>query len=316
LSSFTIKGDLSEKQIEADVAMYLGWCSAGLPFRLLDVDEQETGADKRCDIVVPIYIQFKKSTGLKAAPPEGIRRRVNEGKLQGIRRFRQNKQLADDPTYFFQLRAKAETATDLQHNILLSHHRPQSSFAVYVAPLYLDRANYYDELTKGPRHLDSPWDWRRSDLHRVWDSFTWLSRFDLQPFLRNHISIAPHERVTDHNHYYAYSTAGDEVSWHSPSVIDVGPSRLSDFMSRRVKDIMLGTTDATLSDALEVAHNVLNDLGVPAEYVMRDAESSFDRLRNYGHWLSKEHSIHQFLLCTTQRQRAEVSRIIDELPPY
>ncbi|MFS8054246.1 hypothetical protein QD357_15545 [Rhizobium sp. BR 317] len=47
--SYLLKSQLSEKQIEADVSFYLGWCSNEMPFRLLDIDEQETGADKLFD---------------------------------------------------------------------------------------------------------------------------------------------------------------------------------------------------------------------------------------------------------------------------
>lgn len=216
MPAYHIDSSLTEKQIEADVASYLGWCSKDLPFRLLDVNEQETGADKLSDITVPIYIQFKKSHGLKPLHLVGIKSRKNESPLQSIRRFRSRHGLADNPSLYFQLRAKADGATDFQHNILYAHHRPQKSYAVYVAPLILDLKKYYNELCEGPRYLDDPWAWREGRLLTSWGPGVWLSRYGLQPFLRRHISIAPHQKVTTHNHYYAFSESGDEVSWHSP----------------------------------------------------------------------------------------------------
>jgi hypothetical protein len=121
---------------------------------------------------------------------------------------------------------------------LLSHHRPPSSYAIYVAPLHLDRRVYYDELCAGPRFLSDPWDWQFTELTTSWNLSAWLSRFDRQPFLRNHVSIAPHEAVTDHRHHYAYSEAGDSVTWHSPEVLERGTSRLSDFMSLRTRQLL------------------------------------------------------------------------------
>ncbi|MGT2514561.1 hypothetical protein ACVOMT_10265 [Sphingomonas panni] len=75
-ASYVIEGNLSEKQIEADVAKYFGWCAWGLPFDLRDVDEPLTGADKLSNVTVPIYAQFKKSTGLRrpTAPCSGAGR--------------------------------------------------------------------------------------------------------------------------------------------------------------------------------------------------------------------------------------------------
>jgi len=63
---YQIKSNLSEKQIEADVASFFGWCTAyeiTAPFRLLDVNETtELVPNKFIQIkATVIYIQFKKS---------------------------------------------------------------------------------------------------------------------------------------------------------------------------------------------------------------------------------------------------------------
>lgn len=310
MTSYIIKGDLTERQIEADVATYLGWCARDMPFRLLDVDEQATGADRLSDVMVPIYLQFKKSTGLAALRAPLLKRRANESSLQSVRRFRRKHDLADDPTLYFQLRKKAEGAVELQHNVLLTHHQPARSYAVYVAPLYLDRHLYYKELCQGARQLDDPWEWHRTEVWHDWSAHSWLSRFDRQPFLRNHISIAPHERVDHHNHYYAFSTSGDEVSWHSPAVIDGGPFRLSDFMTARTRELLTGDMPLpTPEDGLAAAAAASRELRGGAADVL-EGEGAFERLRSYGRWLHTAFGIRQVLLCGRRKELEEIRRLL------
>lgn len=306
---FKIDSNLSEKQIEADVAAYLGWCSKSLPFRLLDINEQETGADKLYDVTMPIYIQFKKSLGLRAL---GMVPRTpgHDGPLQRIRHFRARHRLADNPTLCFQLREKSPSAPDYQHNVLFAHNQPQRSYAIYVAPLILDRDSYYRDLCEAPRYLDSPWSWREANLLNSWGPNPWLSRYDLQPFLRKHVSIAPHQRVDTHKHHYAYSEAGDDVSWHSPTLIEGGPFRLSDFMTQRVRELLLG--DEALpspDDALSVASEALSSLDLSPEDIL-SGENSFERLRSYGRWLHKTFEIRQILLCASSKQLWNAQRIV------
>lgn len=296
MSSYIIKGNLTEKQIEADVAMYLGWCASGLPVRLIDVDEQATGADKLYDAVIPIYLQFKKSTGLM--PYDSRRQRA--GALHDIRKYRSDSKLADDPTLYFQLREKAKTALDLQHNILMQHNRPPNTFSSYVAPLHLDRDKYYQELIDGGRYLNL---WFMKNI-TIREKHT-LSIFDLQPFLRNHVSIPPHKSVTDHRHYYAYSVTGDEVSWHSPEPVEGGPFRLSDFMSARLRQLSEAERLPTAQDGVEVAISILERLNVTVEQVI-EGDNPLKKLRSYGRWLHEEHQIRQLLICATSDELRDI----------
>ena len=115
MTKYQIKSNLSEKQIEADVAGYFGYCSKSAPFRLLDTDELKTGADKE-DITLEnngglIYIQFKKSEGLRAVSEIQLSNRKNRCKLEDIREFRCRNGLDDNPTLYFKLRNKAKTAS-------------------------------------------------------------------------------------------------------------------------------------------------------------------------------------------------------------
>lgn len=297
---FKTQSSFSEAQVEADVAMYLGWCTPpnSRPFRLLDINEQETGADKKFDAIVPIYIQFKKSDSL--ARWHNPNKLPKMSPLQSIRKFRFDKQLADSPILYFKLREKTENAIDFQHNVLHYHNKPPKSYGIYVAPLSLNREEYYNDLCSAPRYLSDPWMWRRQTIHDGRYHSGWTSHFDIQPFLRKHISIIPHEIVSDSNHFYAFSEMGDDVSWHSPGIIDGGPFRLSDFMSRRIRDFFSEEQPLTTADeALSVAASVLKELNVDGANIL-NGENSFDKLRSYGLWLHKNFSIRQMILCLSK----------------
>jgi hypothetical protein len=294
-ASYVIESNLSEKQIEADVAKYFGWCAWGLPFDLRDVDEPLTGADKLSNVTVPIYAQFKKSTGLRRPAAPLLRRRANESPLQDIRRFRALHDLPNDPALFFQLRKKASGASDLQHNVLLEHHKPPISYAIYVAPLYLDYAEYCRDLFRDPRFRDDPWYWEKTELLSDWRMRAWLSRFDLQPFLRGHVSIPPHCRVSDHHHHYAYSLRGDSITWHSGEVVDPGSSRLSDFMSRRTRDLLSpGYELPAPEQCIDLVRRNLASADLAGRILEGDGPVA--QLQAYGRWLWREHGIRQLLL--------------------
>jgi len=139
---YLIKSQLSEKQIETDVAHYFGWISQGAPFRLLDANEQLTGADKKFvdgSRGFAFFLQFKVSHSLYSVnivPPSN---RKNRSQLEEIREFRKNHGFGDNPTLYFELRKKAKKAHDFQHNILMKFAKQPSSEALYVAPLHLDK---------------------------------------------------------------------------------------------------------------------------------------------------------------------------------
>ena len=173
MTKYQIKSNLSEKQIEADVASYFGWCSKDMPFRLLDTDELKTGADKEYKSIWGglIYIQFKKSEGLKSVSEIQLSNRKDRSKLQDIREFRYQHGLDDNPTLYFKLRDKAKTASDFQHNILKKHHKPPYSYAIYVAPLILNKDEYYNALFNSchlyDRYRLDPFNWRMIDNYGI-----------------------------------------------------------------------------------------------------------------------------------------------------
>lgn len=129
MTNYQLNSNLSEKQVEADVASYFGWMSKGSPFRLLDIDEKITGADKKFyDAGFSYFMQFKTSKGLIPLSELPASNRKNMSKLEDIRIFRGRNHLDDKPILYFGLRRMAKNASDYQHNILMTmliimHHK-------------------------------------------------------------------------------------------------------------------------------------------------------------------------------------------------
>ena len=261
----------------------------------MDVNEQATGADKKYDVGTAIYIQFKKSDGLKSVGDIAPSTRSNRSRLEEIREFRNRRGLAQDPTLYFQLRRKAPNAADFQHNVLLAYENPPWSRAVYVAPLFLDRTAYDNALFgSAGRFLTDPFYYHLP--HQIHSKYLTQYYLEFSPFLRGHVSIAPHQRVDTHEHFYAYSENGCDISWHSPEVREEGPSRLSDFLGEIVEGAI---RDPELMRPLpDLARTLTSrslDLGLAVETSIRE-EAPLAALTRLGSSLSSSYQIRQFLL--------------------
>ena len=306
--AYYIKGNLSEKQIEADVAAFFGWCTppgSSLPFRLLDVDEQLTGADKLFDRVVPIYMQFKKSDGLKCVTQIAPSKRKGRSALEDIRIFRAEKELDTDPTLFFQLRAKAPTAVSLQHNVLHAYERPPYSRAIYVAPLLLDKNQYHWTLfSSANRYLRDPFYYRAPYRLR---GPTLMHRFAFVPFLREHVSIPPHTTVSDHLHFYAYSESGVDISWHSPDILSREPARLSDFLAKVLRSAIANPQENLMLDvAAKTMIGIAVRHGFPQPVSGNDG--ALENLLQHGRWLRDAYGIRQILLLFETKRLLQLER--------
>lgn len=296
MTKYQIKSTLSEKQIEADVASYFGWCSDSAPFRLLDTDELKTGADKEYKPVYGgiIYMQFKKSDGLKPVAEVPLSGRKNRSKLEDIREFRYENNLDDDPTLYFRLRDKAKTASNFQHNILKFHHNPPNSYAIYVAPLVLERNDYYFSLFDScNRYLLDPFFWSLEDCYRDGCNYKLVRCI---PFLKNHVSIVPHEFITNSNHYYAYSQTAADISWHSPSILEYGPTRLSDFIFNIFRD-KLSEEFYSMESIAQYIININSSRDIISDFLFEEyIEEPIMLVKKYGEWLKINFNIRQFLI--------------------
>jgi hypothetical protein len=298
---FFIRPSLTEKQIEADVATYLGWISPSgrKLFVLRDLCETTTGADKSIDVGTLIHIQFKRSLGLKSKSIVPISRAKNRSHLESIRQYRATEELEENPTLFFRLHRK--TGDEYQHNTLMKYERPPWSRAIYVAPLFLDLNSYEAALFSEPRYLLDPFRYQMiSRIHHA----KWTSFFAQTPFLRGHVSITPHEHVTTHHHYYAYSTTGTEISWHSdPKKLPNRDYRFSSFLNRVLNE-SLRNPEATrpLSELTSFAADSMDQLPSPNEV------DPLSVLRTYARGLLERDSIRTFALLFNSEFLTEARR--------
>lgn len=289
MRKYKIKSELSEKQIEADVASYFGWLATegALPLRLLDINEQSTGADKRANWIIPIYMQFKVSQGLKSvdeAPISYREKLLGYSPLNRIRKFRSQHGLYDNPTLYFKLRDIASSAEDFQHNVLLKFANNSFSQACYVSPLILDMEGYFESLHEPVyRNLDTPFFWDNISIHQK----DWVSYINKIPFIRNHISIIPHETVNTADHYYSFSSTGTEVGWHSPGILPDKAYRLSDMLIYLIR--------SNVGFHIE-NNNEVRKLCDIAEIAFDENKDTYENLVRIGKHLNKEYSIRQFLL--------------------
>jgi hypothetical protein len=258
-ANFILPSDLSEAQVEADVASYLGECTPfwSRRFRIKAVNEQITGADKYFDRFVPIYMQFKVSNGLK--PVQKINFNLKQTPNQKIRNYRRANNLDGDPILCFKLRDKAVTASDFQHNILRSYHNPPNAYAFYVAPLTISAVTY-EQLLQAPWYhqliLVDPFHTNQVFIHQGAQKLN----MGLIPFLRAHISIPPQIAVTTSEHYYSFSANGSDVAWHGGDVMN-GDFRLS----------------SRLEQIFETTYN--NDkIGIEKESFIEQIERGYERI--------------------------------------
>jgi len=287
MSTYKIKSNLSEVQIESDVSSFFGWISKATPFRLLDVNEQLTGADKKFyDSGFAFFMQFKVSEGLKPIDEVPSSTKSNRSKLEDVREFRKARGLEDNPSLYFELRRKAKTASDLQHNVLLNYANKPCSQAFYVAPLHLDKTKYYTCLFDSVnRYQNLPFKSQKYKMYRD----NWVSHIGFVPFLKEHISIVPHERVTTHKHYYSFSQTGCEISWHSPEYINDGPMRLSDMLSREIQACL---DYEKFKDIKDLSNMLIDEMHDSGSYI----EDPIERIQEWGKKLYSENRIKPILL--------------------
>lgn len=280
--NFKIKSKLSEKQMEKDFSNYLGYISAlsGRQFRLIDVNEQETGSDGLLNIgnaILPMYIQFKVSEGIEIAE------RIVPDRYSVIKRihdFRTSEGLNDDPILYFKLRDLAKNADDYQHNVLLRHNGPRS-LAFYLAPLTTSADSFYQSLVSS--HDFFFWHhWREIRSHNL------RHMIQLTPGLKNCVSITPHGQVDSSDHYYSYSTTGGNICFHSPEVISRDVSRFSDNFNRYL--IMAVESGYESVGDIEDAH--MTEIARKQEIEKRHSYRSYCKL------LYEKHAICSYLLAT------------------
>lgn len=292
--SYKIKCDFKEKLIEIDIARFIGSFTPllGTAYYLETPNEQLTGADLLTDDTngILVYIQAKVSQGLKTITSFDSSARKNRSKLEDIREFRDNILLDINDEYFlyFQLRKKASKADDFQHNILMNYANNGFSHAFYVAPLIIEKKEYEKQFLEFSNSLKNPFYFHNYELKEK----NWTSYYGFIPFLRNHISIIPHEKIDTHEHYYAYSKHGIDITWHSPEYVDNKPSRLSDKMIKIMQDYL--TSDK--KETIRTLADKLLEMPIMKEYKLQLKDNKpIDIITRHGKILEEKFEIKQLL---------------------
>jgi len=298
--AYKMRSELSEAQIEADISNYLGWISPSvIPFRLIAVNEQLTGADKKLNLAIPIYMQFKVSEGLMPIskfPHTFIPNFLyshNSKPLNRIREYRRATDLFDRPTLYFKLRRIAIHAEDYQHNVLFKLSNIPKCKAFYVAPLMLKDNEYQMSLFSSFHRPIYPFYHRNIDIYHD----NWLSHIGTVPFLRAHISIPPIERVNTDNHYYSFSTSGNDIAWHSKgSLVKEPVYRLGDTIKTILNNAVLN--EYFWSTPKELLNSIRNEFNTESLIQFNDNQFPIDQLQSFGEQLFALYGIKQFLLLT------------------
>ncbi|MFD2890405.1 hypothetical protein ACFS5J_00035 [Flavobacterium chuncheonense] len=292
MSKYHLKCNFKEKLIEIDISRFFGGFldKSFTPYFLQDSNEPLTGADLESNFdVLPVYMQVKVSEGLKTITKQPGSKRKNRSKLEDIREFRDtlNLDYADDYFLFFSLRKMAKNAIDFQHNILMSYTNTGFSHAFYVAPLSIDKKEYEKSLFNRNNYIHtSPFYFHRYELRDI----NWTSHFGFIPFLRNHISIIPHTKVNTHEHSYAYSKSGIDVTWHSPEYISNEPSRLSDTMGYIFQNFEQRKENINIKQLA----NRLREMPIMQKTDF-NSDNPWEIVRTHGNILAKDYNIKQLI---------------------
>lgn len=307
---FKFPFELSEEQIAIKLGFYFGLLEAGLgyEFELEPSDEAMTGADHEYQgIMARYYLQAKAPIGLLSAEKVAIDKGKEDEGFNFIRKFRKDNHLGESPySLCFPLRRPAKHAKvpeQLQHNLLHAmHDEANRSYAMYVAPTTYEKSEYL-RLLRDKSHWkfleDGPfWRFRERMIH----SQLVADVFMTMPFLQAHICIVPHAKVDSHEHYYSYSTHGNDVAFHSPLVLDDSSVSLSDFLATQVRRNSLSSPEK-IQSINAVAEDLKRALpeSILAQVGPEAQESRIRWIKKVGMILRREYGIHQYLLVMKSR---------------
>lgn len=305
---FKFPFELSEEQIAVKLGFYFGLLESGLgvEFELESSDEARTGADHEYEgIAARYYLQAKSPIGLLGTETVALKEETEQEKgLNAIRKFRKENNLREEPySLCFPLRRPAKHAKvpdELQHNLLYAmHDDSQRSYAMYVAPTTHEKSEYM-RLLRDKTHWDYLHDgpfWKFSSQRVMLDEKIVADVFMNMPFLQAHICIVPHTKVESHEHYYSYSVHGNDVAFHSPTILDGSSINLSDFLARqhRINSIISDEKIQPIDAVVDIIKSALPQ-SFFANMNSDSQESRIRWIRKVGEILKKEYGIHQYLL--------------------
>jgi hypothetical protein len=308
-----IEPDFTEELVGFMIQHHLSICSfPGKPLFMLPLSaarENELGADVEIKAIKPLYLQFKKSNGY---PDYSSSKILKDRKLLGQ---------SNSPTVlFFGLRKLGAKQEVLQHNLLLNLRnklrRGSIGDAMYVAPLFWDKKRYsweiYNTAYWNWHYHSGPIQYSYNSLKIKYDATKKHARvnFASLPIFDGHICIPPHAAVKndDPNHKYSYLQSGQEVCFHSPSIVElsVGLGQYIDGFAN-----MQDGLDSNGGSRIEEAANLFQELNLlafpQAEQTLATISGTsqsertpsqllLDNWAAFGEKLYDEYRISQFLL--------------------
>jgi len=251
----------------------------------------------------PLYMQFKRPTAYAA---------VSTSRIVSDRR--KLKLSVDPSTLFFDLRDKQPAHHDYQHNVL---HKLSSRLrrrglgdAVYVCPLFLDRAAYrlniyISAMGRRFRFWDD-YPFQVADL--LVDSSPGRVSLDRVPLLAEHVCIRPHDKVANAKHSYSFTESGKAVCFHSPTALPEEGKPLSRWLSglwngvaeRRTEGLINGQT--ALESLQDLVSQTDEDDAIVVPVEVLQTKDGFEAWNRFGAFLQQEHAIDQYALVAWRRQ--------------
>ncbi len=296
--NFMIKSELSEMQITSDIVSYLGWISNfNNPFRIIDIYGQ-TNADKRVELIIPLYFRVKVPQGLKQLKNSFSIYSIRPSPLQNIRLYRLKNQLPSNPTLYFQLTAK-KNHKYLEHNFLLELNQCKNTKAFYISPLALNKKEYNEMLNDSlNKNIYQP-SYQINNQQKHWTSF-----INLDPYLRGFMSIIPRGHVNTNNHFYHFSKSGNLSSW-LPQNLTFGKQ-----LSNTLKDIfhIPYLSEKSWVSPIEHLDSLKSTLIYDNEMLSLSKKkniSPMQQLQNLGGWIYYWHRIRPILIGTTKKELNE-----------
>lgn len=132
----------------------------------------------------------------------------------------------------------------------------------------------------------------------------WVSHIEFIPFLKEHISIIPHELVQTHNHYYSYSETGTDLAWHSPELLSEQPTRLSDILAQSVDECINENKFSSFKE-IESSLNIEEEPYFPEE---SNNLHPIERIQSKARHIYRKHRIRLIMLLGNRKYISKFKR--------
>ena len=125
--------------------------------------------------------------------------------------------------------------------------------------------------------------------------------FDRIPVLAEHITVPPHEKVSNAKHRYSFTEAGNELCFHSPEALPDGAMNLAAFLKALSDGFLDGAKKIQPQEANEELRALMNDALSDGPEALRlitemDAEDPIGNWFAWGDYLRLQFGIDQYAL--------------------